>query len=110
MCNCNNIAPGSHKNEVVINVPNHIELSYNAPGANKRETVCIDKCLVEEIKTLWNKGVITEACCCGHNVQGIAHIIVNNRSINKMISMGYNRWTNPMDHTRRDGFKPKSIN
>lgn len=28
--------------------------------------VCIDACIVDQIKMLWNNGVWTGGCCCGH--------------------------------------------
>lgn len=36
------------------------------PGSAK-ETVCVDACIAETIERLWAAGVITGACCCGHN-------------------------------------------
>lgn len=32
----------------------------------KRETICIDGCIVDEIQKLWDNKVYTLGCCCGH--------------------------------------------
>lgn len=100
MCECK---------EVVISVPPEIDLRYNAPGHKKRETVCIDKCLVEEIKCLWSMGVRTEGCCCGHSNDRMASVLVHGGDADKMLNLGYKVWKNPMDPSRKDGFVPKSI-
>lgn len=30
-------------------------------------TVCVDNCIVDAIQQLWDKGIETTGCCCGHN-------------------------------------------
>jgi len=35
-----------------------------------RETVCIDACIAPQIVQLWQAGVRTIGCCCGHNGDG----------------------------------------
>lgn len=32
----------------------------------QNRTVCIDECIVEQIKALWAAGFETRGCCCGH--------------------------------------------
>ena len=32
----------------------------------ERRTVCIDECIVEQIRALWEAGYETLGCCCGH--------------------------------------------
>ena len=32
-----------------------------------KEYLWVDKCLADEIKYLWSKGITTTGCCCGHN-------------------------------------------
>ena len=48
----------------------------------------IDNCLVDEIKKLWDAGIHTRGCCCGHNKLG-GYIEVERTDIPKMISLGY---------------------
>lgn len=30
--------------------------------------VCIDTCILEAIKEIWDKGIETTGCCCGHGL------------------------------------------
>ena len=55
MCECKDVEVGSYDNQLML------KNWWNG------KDVCIDKCLVEEIQSLWNKGIITTGCCCGHN-------------------------------------------
>lgn len=32
-------------------------------------TVCVDNCIVDAIEILWDKGIETTGCCCGHNIE-----------------------------------------
>ena len=32
-----------------------------------RQTVCVDSCIADVIEQLWEAGIRTVACCCGHN-------------------------------------------
>ena len=34
---------------------------------DKRRVICVDACIVDQIKALWAKGIETGGCCCGHN-------------------------------------------
>lgn len=47
-----------------------------------RETVCVDDCIADMIVSLWEAGVMTVACCCGHN----GHAPIANGNANVMIS------------------------
>jgi len=31
-----------------------------------RDTVCIDSYIVTQMQALWNSGIVTLGCCCGH--------------------------------------------
>lgn len=77
MCNCINVEIGSYSNQVEL------------PSPWNSKSICVDKCLEEEIKFLWSKGIITTGCCCGHNkVEPM--INVSESSEDKMIGLGYN--------------------
>ncbi len=95
--------------QVTVKIPPSIDLRYNSPDQEKRKTVSIDKCMVEEIKYLWSKGIRTMGCCCGHGDKEKASILVLDEDIEKMQALGYEHWSNPMDKNRKDGFKPKNI-
>lgn len=70
--------------------------------------VPVDGCLVGEINSLNNKGIITIGCCCGHGKkQGF--IQVTPTHVNKMLEFGYEK--RPIDENLNGGycFKPKTI-
>jgi hypothetical protein len=111
MCQCPENTPlvgYENKDQRVLKIPDDLDIRYNAPGAPPRKTVCIDACLVPEIKHLWNMGIRTQGCCCGHN-EIDPHILVHKDDIEKMKNLGYTHWANPMDRDRKDGFYAKSV-
>lgn len=104
MCSCINIEFGSYGNQVELQRPIHM------PSTRGINTICIDKCLEDEILQLWASGIITTGCCCGHN-QGeqYPYIGVDENQIKLMKDMGYSGQPNNLYPEREDGFKPKSI-
>lgn len=93
MCNCENIEFGtfgqSNQNRTAI---------MTCMGKMQE----IDNCILDELKELWTKGVITLASCCGHNkING--SIIVDISSVGIMKQLGYVESENPT------WFYPKSI-
>ncbi len=50
--------------------------------------VCIDVCIVHLIKELWDKGVETTGCCCGHNTMN-AWVGVHQAWYIDMFKLGY---------------------
>lgn len=71
-------------------------------------TVSIDKCLLPEILTLWEQGIKTTGCCCGHGKQD-AFIGVDFDDIQKMKDLGYEVCHNPCRPDDEDSFIPKTI-
>jgi hypothetical protein len=47
--------------EVVLEVPKELLPII------RRETVCVDACIVKDVKALWKAGIVTHGACCGHN-------------------------------------------
>jgi hypothetical protein len=48
--------------------------------------VCIDSCIVEQIKCLWESGIETLGCCCGHGnkeLTGPSVIVAGGVDINR---------------------------
>lgn len=43
--------------------PTHPEYGIDAEG---RKCLALDACIVPAIKALWDAGVVTMSCCCGH--------------------------------------------
>ena len=98
MCNCKNIEIGSYDNQVKL----------KAPGWSSREFICVDKCLENEIKSLWSLGIITTGCCCGHNrLEG--YIGVVDEDITKMKELGYKVEYNPCRPGDEDSFYAKTV-
>ena len=62
----------------------------------KRKYFCyIDECLLEEIKHLWDLGIETNGCCCGHGkVDGYIGVNPDGDNIGKMEKLGYDHLTN----------------
>ena len=70
-------------------------------------TVSIDKCLLPEILKLWEMGIKTTGCCCGHGKQG-AFIGVDCDDIQKMKDLGYEVYHNECRPNDEDSFVPKT--
>ena len=70
----------------------------------------IDKCLEEEILTLWQKGIKTTGCCCGHG-KVLGYIGVTEDCIERMEELGYQQYIFPDEFggiERKDTFIPKT--
>jgi len=109
MCNCVNIKPQSrecYNQQVVIDIPGHMsEYRENRLKKGLSDKVCIDPCIIEEIKSLWDQSIITYGSCCGHNmVEG--SVIVDESCIDKMLELDY---VNTSRHHNKDIFKLKSV-
>lgn len=86
-------------------------LKYNCKNEEKTE-VFVDSCLAREILDLWDKGIRTTGCCCGHGSVNICSWIgVVEEDIPKMEELGYQhrleKYLNS-DEYRQDFFIPKS--
>lgn len=68
--------------------------------------VCIDKCLLPEILHLWEMGIKTTGCCCGHGKEEMAFIGVQPEYIEKMKSVGYRVFYNECRPGDEDSFEP----
>lgn len=80
MCDCKDVKIGSYDNQVIL-------CSWWG------ESVCIDACLKDEILWLWNKGILTTGCCCGHNIERPMINVVKEHHC-KMIELDYEQWEN----------------
>lgn len=108
MCNCKNIKIGSYDNQIMLPIPKHMkEYKNNRIEAGLTPFICIDKCLEKEIEYLWDLGIKTTGCCCGHNVHK-GFIGVYNEDIENMKELGYEVQYNFSRPKDQDSFKPKS--
>lgn len=106
MCSCINIEVGSYDNQTELIPPPHMTVYKSRQGG--APTICIDKCLEDEIKGLWELGITTTGCCCGHN-KVPAFIGVIDDDIQRMKEFGYKRQHNPCRPDDNDSFVPHSI-
>jgi hypothetical protein len=51
-------------------------------------TVCVDNCIVDAIDQLWDRGIETTGCCCGHNFER-AWVNVHPDDYIAMFELGY---------------------
>ena len=70
----------------------------------------IDKCLLPEILRLWEIGIKTTGCCCGHGKPEMQppYIGVREEYIGQMKAMGYEVQPNKHNPGAEDSFKPKT--
>ena len=64
------------------------QCSYAVYEPRNAKLVNVDKCLMPEIATLWNMGVDTVECCCGH-YWDTGYIAVYPEDVETMKQMGY---------------------
>lgn len=78
-----------------------------APSWSSKKTICVDICIALEITSLWQAGIRTTGCCCGHG-KALGYIGVWEEDIQRMIDIGYVVRPNETDSSRKDGFYPKT--
>ena len=106
MCNCVNVKMGSYDNQVELLRP---KCMIGRTEGTTSNTICIDKCIAEEIKYLWSLGIRTTGCCCGHNKQE-GYIGVIGKDMEIMKKGGYKVAINENDLSDEKNFIPKSHN
>ena len=91
--------------QVVIFPPDNL-IKYNF-DAKYKDSVVVDECLKNEVCFLWQNGIRTMGCCCGHNKE-LGYIQVVEEDIEKMKQLGYIQYIYPTDQFRNDAFICKS--
>lgn len=62
MCDCHSYnADIGNVPEVILDPNEYFNWDSQA------RTVCVDACIADQIKALWEIGIWTVGCCCGHN-------------------------------------------
>lgn len=84
-------------------------IEYNCRKGEFKDEIWIDACLAYEIQKLWDSGIHTTGCCCGHGTNN-GFIQVIDDDIVKMEKLGYEHYIYPNDKDRLDAFIPKSKN
>lgn len=110
MCKCVNIDFGSEENfaqQVLCDIPSHM-ISYQEARVREglSDKISLDPCIADEIKYLWNLGIETHGCCCGHN-KAESFVNVHEKDIHTMLRLGYIQ--NHPDLSRKDTFRLKSV-
>jgi hypothetical protein len=77
-----------HSRQVIVDLPPWTIAIKERLRMNYSPNVCIDQCIVKAIKELWNKGVETTGCCCGHNIMS-AWVSVHEAWYVEMFKLGY---------------------
>ena len=75
-----------------------------------KESVIVDECIADEIESLWNHGIKTTGCCCGHG-RNLGFIQVRDECIEKMSELGYQNYIYENEFggiKRKDAFIPKT--
>ena len=79
--------------------PYYVTFVGDTPITPETKQVTIDKCLLPEILSIWEKGIRTNGCCCGHGTEKESFIGVNASDCAKMSELGYvhcqNGWSSP---------------
>ena len=85
MCECKDTCAGDYTNTVVIE---RVDFPEHMKEYTVHLKIGIDKCIYEEIISLWDKGITTCASCCGHNMYS-GSICVVETDVEKMRDLGY---------------------
>lgn len=86
---CKDIDFGTYKCSYTIYLPWLCKYLWEDESERRPKKVCIDKCLLPEILDLWEKGIRTTGCCCGHGSREKAYIGVYSEDVQKMKDLGY---------------------
>jgi hypothetical protein len=111
MCNCNpNITEAERYVQQIVVEPPFPEYVQRRKDAGLSGKACIDPCIMAEIQSLWDAGILTHGCCCGHNsadAKCFPFVNVADEHIEEMLALGYvqEHW----DATRKDTFRLKSV-
>lgn len=102
--NCTEIDFGTYNCAYNIMLP---YLVNDGAGKMEPKTVAVDKCLLPEILRLWETGIKTTGCCCGHG-RNAPFIGVKQECIQQMKRLGYTVVHNPCRPDDEDSFVPKT--
>lgn len=75
-----------------------------------KNCIQVDECISDEIEMLWNNGIKTTGCCCGHGCD-LGMIQVREENISDMEKLGYIHYIYSSEYggiERKDAFIPKT--
>lgn len=110
MCNCKAVVPGTYENQIMLGwYPCMIEYRDNRVKSGLSGVgIPVDRCLADEIVTLWKNDIQTRGCCCGHNKYD-SFINVRTEDFDKAIALGYEKYVFENDPERNDTIIPRSL-
>ena len=91
-----------------IYLPWKCKHSWEDDSKKEAKLVSIDKCLLPEVLKLWEMGIKTTGCCCGHG-KTAAYIGVDFDDIQRMKDLGYKVYYNEYRPNDEDSFIPKTV-
>lgn len=104
---CKDVKTGSYECTYNIMLPYKTKFAWEEDSELSHRFVSIDKCLLKEIVDLWEKGIKTTGCCCGHGEKE-PFIGVVPEYIEQMKKLGYKVQFNPCRPRDEDTFFPKT--
>lgn len=105
--NCKDIKSGSYDCAYNIMLPYLVKDPTEPNKPQHTKWVSVDKCLLPEILQLWEKGIKTSGCCCGHG-RLEPFIGVMPEYISQMKELGYETQFNTCRPADEDSFIPKT--
>ena len=89
MCKCKNVEIGTYTNQVMLDPPEFMLPLKNCLGEIKPvQKISIDRCISNQVKELWDNGIPTTGCCCGHNAN-LGYIGIYTEDLEKCNKLGY---------------------
>lgn len=86
--NCIDIGFGTYECSYNIMVPWLCKLPYESEEMRVPKYISVDKCMLSEIIGLWEMGIKTTGCCCGHGKEP-PFISVGADYVEQMERLGY---------------------
>lgn len=93
-CTCDPLLAQSQKEnytyprQVVLDLPDWSKAYKRRIDEGHPPNVCIDVCIKDMILKLWEIGIETTGCCCGHNHMA-AWVSVDSECYESMFELGY---------------------
>lgn len=97
---------GTYEGQEELIFPDHM-MKENGGYYDKTKSCWVDSCIADEILYLWNQGIVTTGCCCGHGVNdGMINVMEKDRI--KMANRGYEKLKDIPAGCWEYTYKPKS--
>lgn len=105
---CSDIPFQTYECAYRIYLPWKCKFPWEDDSKKEEKLVAVDKCLLSEILELWEMGIKTTGCCCGHGDISKAFIGVHPLHVKTMKEMGYKVYYNSCNPDSEDCFIPKT--